>query len=110
MMNTPRYRNVWLANNGRIKVAARRSRSPEVRGETCQRRKVTEKSSAEKSDDVLLVAAVENEEGGVTPLQETEVQASESLEKSSCFFGVLHFSLGTSGWVKRCRLLACFGG
>ncbi|KAJ0521506.1 hypothetical protein HanRHA438_Chr10g0449751 [Helianthus annuus] len=84
--NTPRYRNVGPANDGRREVTARRSRSPVVRGETCQRRKVTEKSSAEKSDDMLPVAAVESEEkteeGGVPPLPETEteVQATESLE------------------------------
>ncbi|KAI3774195.1 hypothetical protein L1987_48740 [Smallanthus sonchifolius] len=86
--NTPRYRNVGPANEGRREVMARRSRSPAVRGEARQRRKV-EESPAGKSGELLPVKAVESEgkstvekadDGGVSPLPEADVQASESLE------------------------------
>ncbi|KAI3804079.1 hypothetical protein L1987_32249 [Smallanthus sonchifolius] len=87
--NTPRYRNVGPASEGRKEVMARRSRSPAVRGEARQRRKVMEESPGGKSGELLSVKAVESEEkstvekaddGGVSPLPEADVQASESLE------------------------------
>ncbi|KAD6795664.1 hypothetical protein E3N88_06560 [Mikania micrantha] len=91
--NTPRYRNVGPPGDARREVTVRRSRSPVVRGEACQRRKVRDTNAAEKTNELLPVNAVESggdnivektDDGGVSPVPvaepEPEVQASESLE------------------------------
>lgn len=83
--NAQRHRNVGPSNDSRRELSARRSRSPAVRGEAGQRRKVRERSPAEKSSDIVPANVVESEgkgtvekveEGGASP----EPQTSESLE------------------------------
>ncbi|KAI3499229.1 hypothetical protein L1887_35022 [Cichorium endivia] len=80
-----RNRNVGPPNDTRREVTARRSRSPAVRGEAAQRRKVRERSPAEKSNDVIPVNAVESEEKGTVEKVDDgggspEPQTAESLE------------------------------
>ncbi|KAK9077316.1 hypothetical protein SSX86_005653 [Deinandra increscens subsp. villosa] len=83
--NAPRNRNVGTSDDGRRRevTAARRSRSPAVRGEARQGRQVREKSpvkSPVKAGESEGKRAVEKigDGGGVSP--EPEVQVSESLE------------------------------
>ena len=58
-----RHRNVGPASDSRREVSGRRSRSPAVRGESGQRRKVRERSPAEKSGEVVAPANVVGSEG-----------------------------------------------
>ncbi|CAI9280176.1 unnamed protein product [Lactuca saligna] len=83
--NVQRQRNVGQPNDARREVTARRSRSPAVRGEAGQSRKIRDRSPAEKSSDVIPVNTVESEEkitvekaddGAASP----EPQTTESLE------------------------------